>query len=132
VIGAARTFFKVSKLKNIFDWKEQAVKNRETFITKVQLLRLPKIDLAALAGLKPPKISEYIRGERLPSGEAEKIEDAINAVEAVQNCLRPVKLDTSDAETFWRVFATMTTEGYFEARRNLDRELAGSREAVRA
>jgi hypothetical protein len=98
--------------------------NRETFISKIQTLRLPKIDLAALASQKPPKISEYLRGENLPSNVVTKIEAAINAVEAVQNCLRPAKLDTSDPEVFWRVYEMMVDEGHFEQRRRLDKQMS--------
>jgi hypothetical protein len=39
-------------------------------------------------------------------------------------------LDTSNAEVFWQTYTTMNDEGYFEARRNLDRELAASREVI--
>jgi hypothetical protein len=128
-MSVVRTFFKQLNLKNIFDWKEQAM-NRETFINKIQALRLPKIDLAALAGQKPPKISEYVRGEKLPYEVTNKIEAAILAVEQIQTVLAPHRLDTSNAENFWALYAAMKADGYFEARKNFDIEMA--QEAVQS
>jgi predicted transcriptional regulator len=105
--------------------------NRETYQQKIAALRLPKIDLAKIAGLTAPKISEYLRGDKLPYGEAKRIEDGINAVEKVQTTLAPHRLDTSNPESFWEAYKMLERDGFVQRREELN-ELVKAREAIRA
>jgi predicted transcriptional regulator len=132
---SAVRYFESQIPKNKLCLEKRAMSNRETYQQKIAALRLPKIDLAKIAGLTAPKISEYLRGDKLPYGESERIENGINAVERVQATLAPHRLDTSNAASFWDAYKMMEQDGFFQLREELNEQqraiAEASREAVR-
>jgi hypothetical protein len=78
------------------------ITERAPFIDKIHNLKIPKSDLAALAGVDPTRVSEYIRNRHVPAGKVAAIEQAVNDVARVWSLLSPFRIDLSDTELFKR------------------------------
>ena len=78
------------------------ITGRTPFINKIHDLKIPKSDLAALAGVNPTRVSEYVRNRHVPSAKAVAIERAVDDIARVWGLLAPFRIDTANTELFKR------------------------------
>jgi hypothetical protein len=75
-------------------------KDRVRTIDLIRNLEIPKIDLAGIANVSPPRVTEFIHHRQLPREQAERIQRAVEEIGFVWACLAPFKIDTSSPEIF--------------------------------
>src|SRR5712675_1277368 len=74
--------------------------SRRKFIELVETWKMPKTDLATLAGVVPARISDFIQDKPLPPAKSERIAKTISEVAEVFAAFHPIKIDISNREHF--------------------------------
>jgi hypothetical protein len=75
---------------------------RTETIRTIHDLKISKVDLAAIADVQPPRITEYINHRPVPSDKAQRIEEAVANIAMVWTALAPYRIETSNPDVFRR------------------------------
>jgi plasmid maintenance system antidote protein VapI len=87
--------------------KEQGMTDRFETTKAIKDWDIPKSDLAQLADVLPPRVSDYISGKRIPAVLAARIENAVQQVVLVWTGLG-VRIDITDEQGFKRALDSVT------------------------
>lgn len=73
---------------------------RSYTIQTIDRLKIPKSDVAKLAGVVPGRVTDYLKHRPLPAIRCARIEEAVNDVAAVWDRLHPFRIEISDPAVF--------------------------------
>ena len=82
---------------------------RNATIKTIHELDICRVDLAALAGVLPGRVTEYTSHRPLPRDRCERIERAVADIALVWGALHPYRISTSDPEIFRKAVAELRT-----------------------